>query len=302
VCGWWFLGVLPNVRAPGAADTLQFAASASALWRGDWYFYFAQMPAQLGWLGVVLAVAGTWGVMRSARTTSSDPPQVARLWPLCVLGPALLLLSLAPNKVPWLVICLFPAWATLIAVAVDRGVSWLGRRWGEARPWWRPAGAAMAAVAVMLAYAPALLRGYEPLARRLVESQWRGAEQSRAAADVVNQHVPESARLLLTSFHYWRGVPPGLPDPIFTYYLEKKPGVLLRSHRRTLAELAGDIREYQIDWALLSPESADAPAIFGGLVSTLREPPYKTPGAWLFHTAGWGGPSSTNLVSTEPKQ
>jgi len=56
-------------------------------------------------------------------------------------------------------------------------------------------------------------REYEPALRRFVETQWRGTANSKEAAGAVNAVASEGDRMLLTSFHCWKG----LPDPLFTY-------------------------------------------------------------------------------------
>ena len=287
-CGWWYLGVLPRVHVPGGGDVFQFALNSQALWQSEWSFYFTQLPVLLGWAGVGLTVLGCVLAVRAWLLSNGSSNGVAEIWmtwPVCVLGPALALISFVPNKVPWIVIALLPAWATLAALAAAK----ITEHFAELRPvsvrWFRPAvvaGAAAVLAVMTLAFSP---RDYDSMLRRVASSQWRGAANSREAAAVLNENVQDGERLLLTSFHYWQGLPPGLPDPIFTYYLEKKPSVLLRSHQQTFGDVVADIRKYQLDWALLSPEPGDAAnAIFGGFEQSLGLEAKRTSGAWLFRT------------------
>ena len=286
-CGWWYLGVLPRARVPGGSDVIQFAMNAQLLWHSDWTFYFAQLPVLLGWLGVTLAGAGAaWAVHAWFKERDDDElPSAWSVWPLTVLVPALVLISIVPNKVPWIVISLLPAWAALVALALNEATKWLGIISFTRAVWLRPALTAACAVVVAGAMLAASTRDYEPMLRRVAESQWRGAANSKEAAEILNRNVRDDDRVLLTSFYYWQGLPPGLPDPIFTYYLVKKPIVLLRSHQRPFGDVVADIREHQLDWALLSPEPGEAASVlFAGFEQVLGLPPQRTTGAWLFRT------------------
>ena len=279
--------MVPRVRGTGAGDVFQFAVNSQALWRSEWTFYFAQLPVLLGWLGVTLAVAGAaWAVHAWRKDRAADGlPAAWSVWPLMVLVPALLLISIVPNKVPWIVISLLPAWAALMALAVNELVKLSDKIFSPRAAWLRPALTVGCAVMVAGGMLAASTRDYEPMLRRVAESQWRGAANSKEAAEILNRNVRDDERVLLTSFYYWQGLPPGLPDPIFTYYLVKKPAVLLRSHRRALDDVLADIHAHQIDWALLSPEPGEAAnALFGGLERTLGVSPKRTAGAWLFRT------------------
>ncbi len=294
-CGWWFLGVLPRVKAPGAGDTFQFALNAQGIWRGDWSFYFAQLPAVLGWIGVSLALTGLVFVLFLRHDSEQQLPRVWRVWPVALLVPAFVLLIIVPNKVPWIIIALLPAWATLAAVALANLTTFLSHAAGDGHRWIRPAIITSAAALVLVAVVPT--RSFASIAEKLVASQWRGASNSKEAADVVNRSVSNGDRVLLTSFYYWKGLPAGLPDPIFTYYLSKQPTVLIRSHQLKFDQFVGDIRQYRLDWALLSPEPADASSVFGGFEKQFGIEPQKTTGAWLYRTTKIYELPSTNALS-----
>lgn len=284
ICGWWYLGVVPRVGAAGT-DTFSFALSARSLWQQDWSFYLQQVPTHLGLIGAALAAVGLVVCIGTWRKFPANPHQWWPIWPLCLLVPALLLISLLPNKVPWIVIGLFPAWATLAGMAL-------------ARLKLRPLLITMLAglVGGLLVFsAPS---DYESMLRRVAETQWRGAAMSKEAAMALNRRLRDDDGLLLTSFHYWKGIPPGLPDPIFTYYLEKKPRVLLRSHQATAAQFLNDVRTYHLDWAMLSPEPGEAAeAIFSGFNRAVGPPAERSAGAWLYRTTEL--PTSLPIANTD---
>jgi hypothetical protein len=199
--------------------------------------------------------------------------------------PSLGLLSVLRSKVPWVVIALFPAWATLAAIAMGLAMG-CARRWSTGSVRWRKTSAIALAVCVMLVALLGVVGGdYESALRAASEDQWRGASHSRAAADAMNELCHDGERALVTSFYYWKGIPPGHPCPIFAYYFVRKVEVLIRSHERSFPELLGDIREYRLDWALLSPTPGESEyAIFGGFEGQLGLRPHKLSGAFLFQT------------------
>jgi hypothetical protein len=275
-CGWWYLIVVPRARVPGSTDVFKFAASGDALWQSDGFFYLARLPIELGWLAVPLALIGAVLVLRKQQGPFT-------LWPVAVLAPALLLITLVPNKVPWIVIALVPAWATLAAVAAAGVICGLPlAETSRLRP---------AIIAIFIAAFSAVTigtstRDYEAAARRFVETQWRGAANSREAANAVNAVVSDGERMLLTSFHYWKGLPEGLPDPVFTYYLARKPVFLVRSHKLSFVDLLSEVRQHRLDWALLSPEPDNSGPIIEGLQQRFGLIPAKaTTGALLYRTS-----------------
>jgi 4-amino-4-deoxy-L-arabinose transferase-like glycosyltransferase len=276
-CGWWYLIVVPTARVPGSTDVFKFAASSDALWQSEWFFYFGRLPTELGWFALGLAMIGILVLIRKGIGENAF-----RLWPLTVLVPALLLISIVPNKVPWIVIALMPAWATLASVAAAAIMRVLPLAdTGRLRP--AITGLFISAFAAVTLGTPT--RDYESALRRFVETQWRGAANSKQAADGVNAIVSDGDRMLLTSFHYWKGLPEGLPDPIFTYYLVKKPVFLVRSHKLSFVDLLNDVRQHRLDWALLSPEPENSAPIINGLQQRFGLIPAKaTTGALLYST------------------
>jgi len=274
-CGWWYLIVLSNARAPGSADVFKFAASREAIWQSEWYFYFARLPLELGWTALPLAMIGAFLVLQTEKNNAFA------LWPVAVLAPALLMITVVPNKVPWIVIVLLPAWASLAGVAVRTLVQALCA-------WQMKRGTAVTALCAAGIGAATFFgspRDYEATLRRFAEAQWRGAVNSKQTAEAANTVVMDGERMLVTSFHYWKGLPEGLPDPVFTYYFVKKPIVLVRSHKLSLAELIADVRQHRLDWALLSPEPQNSAPITGGLQQRFGLVPAKaTAGALLYRT------------------
>jgi hypothetical protein len=287
-CGWWYLGLAPRYGTMGSSDVFQFAANRQALWENQWFFYLQQMPILLGWFGVFAGGCGIALVIKRLIDRCKTPTQRPAIWwgwPLCLLVPALTVISIVPNKVPWIVITLLPACATLAALALGHGASWLSLHFKLNVPAIRMASIGLALIAIAAINLPAA-SDYESMLRRIAPGQERGAAKSREIAYLLNEHIRDEDRILLTSFHYWKGMPPGLPDPIFTYYFGRKPSVLLRSHERSASEVVADVRSYQLDWAVLSPEPGDAATVlFGHMEEHLDQPPHKAGGAWLFHTA-----------------
>lgn len=302
--GWWYLIVSPlNAAArsgaphgsPGWAALspanlvylLRFATSGENVWRQPWHYYLSELPGALGYAGLALAAGGAalllWaGLSRKEDgTTFRAKGAIAGAWPLAVLAPSYLLLSLLPSKVLWVPIVLYPAWAAAQAVAAAAAVAAAGRL----APRLPQVARGLAASAIALAMlVPALRMDYAATLERA--GLGRAEAWSRAAAEAVNAHVRDTDRFLVTSFHYWSGQR-AQACPIFVYYLERRPETLVRSHRATFAQLVDDVRKFRIDWVLASPApGAAASDVLGGFTRSLGLPPIPCGRACLFHTSG----------------
>jgi len=302
VCGWWYLIVVPRasvVGSPGhvsfwsslfhgmATEHLRFATRTDTGWENPWHYYFSKLPLELGWLGIALAVAGFVVALclPFANANGERASRMQRWWPLSLLVPAICLLSLLHAKVPWIVIALIPAWASLQGLALAAIISFL--RESPISPSFLSRAIPMGlSICVIVAMSCSVFRhDYETILHRIDESQWRGASYSREAAELMNKQTHDGERALVTSFHYWKGYAPGQACPIFACYFVRKVDVLLRPHDRSFQDLVNDIKRYRLDWALLSPEAGDAEReIFSGFDQKLGPTPYRLPQAFLYRT------------------
>lgn len=280
-------------------DHFRFAVKGDPLWLESPFYYFQQLPLYLGIAGLVMAVAGVLLLITRAARCLLNKPSIASeqlekegvperhdmtgYWPVFLLFPTYVLLSVFPSKVAWLTMSLFPAWATLCALGLNGAISWLSRRSRAAtenRQAWVASGM-LGACMLGIAY-PVLRSSYEDLLER-VDPGRIGAKYSFEIAQAVNANVAKDERLLFTSFHYVRGIPAGLPCAVFTYYLRKDIPVLVRRHDAKIDQLLQDAARYEIDWLLLSPEPGDeALSQFGTLVNEHGLMPLKLEKAWLF--------------------
>jgi hypothetical protein len=145
------------------------------------------------------------------------------------------------------------------------------------------AGAAL--VIGLLALAAVYGRDYESVLRKVDPGHWYGASCSRETAQAMNRLVRDDERVLLTSFLYWQGIPPGDPCAVFAYYYQRRGGVILRSHKAGYEDLVKDIRKYRLDWAVLSPEVGQPEfQMFDGFIKTLKLKPCRLRRAYIFRT------------------
>ena len=298
VAGWWYLGVKTNTdgvvsdAAPpgeavgllqrllaGVAEHFHFATGAdrwAANWTGSWRYYLSRLPHDLGWVGFLLAAAGT--ILLPLQCVRDGKREVC--WPLVLLAPALIVLSVLPGKVPWVPICLYPAWATLGAIGAAFIVRWSSAK-GE------KGGAAVTIVVLLVVSASTL--SYKGMLEHDGSRQLVPATNSKQIADVLNGLVSDTDRVLLTSFHHWQGPKPGYVCPVFTSYLERKPAMLVRSHLLTFDAYLADIKEHRIDWAVLSPPPGpEAQALFDQF-KALGLTPCRLDGAFIFRTSSLHG-------------
>lgn len=292
-CGWWYLIVLPRVAPKGrATEHLHFASGSQLGWVSDWSYYFTKLPLELGWLGIALAVVGTC-VLAWRLCKPNQEARMSALWPLALLVPPLVVLSAIPSKVPWIVISLLPAWASLQAagaMAIMAAVNRIGDRFLRSSSQRNTAAAMATSILVVVVLCATVFlvvrRDYESVLKRIDEGQWSGASFSREAAEAMNDHCKDGERALIESFHYWRELPPGHPCPVFACYFQRKVDVLIRSHETPFSELAADIAKYHLDWALLSPDPGPHEYnVFSGFEQTLGLTPLPMRKARLYHTA-----------------
>jgi len=306
VSGWWYVGVrgILATDTTGSAGPLHarlldgflyhvgFAVGKDTGWSHPWHYYFGRLVDDLGVLGIVVALAGLLLVVSRRRESTSQ-----KLWPLALLVPALAGLSVLRSKVPWVVLVLLPAWASLQAVALGSALAALERRIATHRVAGRASVrrallAGVATVAVLFLAWPVARRNYEDVLRRMDRGPGWGASASKEAAELVDRMADDGDRVLVTSFHYWKGLSPGHPCAVFAYYLQKDVGIVMRSHERPFEKLADDVRRHRIDWALLSPEPGKMAAeVLGGFSTGQGAERHDTKGAVLFRTGiDRGGP------------
>lgn len=310
----WYLVVLPLVNRPPGAGALTFNSLAALLthgalahlkfglgadpnWHQPWYYYLGQLRHEIGMIGIALAVIGICVCVAWMKSTGrKDAQGWLQMWPIMLIIPALAGLSCLPAKVPWLTIALAPGWATIIALGINAITSHPWHKRGS-NPYLIPTLMVLAGGSILVAAAITPMN-YERMLQRVDASQWRGASQSRDLAALVNHHARDGDRLLLTSFHYWAGLAPGRPCPVFTCYLKRQVTILLRSHQITADEVVADARRFRLDWALLSPEPGAAEmALFGGLDQDYHCPTLPGEGAFLFdlrNLPGRTGPTNSS--------
>ncbi|MFH0953521.1 MAG: glycosyltransferase family 39 protein [Verrucomicrobiota bacterium] len=313
--GWWYLGFSTALRYFLAFVTgLPLAATDISVWTRPWYFYLKLLPLDLGWGGVALCLAGVVAIWRvrppdahSPTCPPACPPKPWRrrkpegrrrirpfvsssvLWPLAVLVPAYLLLSVMRGKAPWFVVALYPTLATLQGVGADGLVRAL-RSLFERTPALGRAGPRLLAggLAILVAWAfvwNAWGRDYEESLRQREWPIWWGSYASREAALTLNRLAREGDRVLVTPMHYWLGEKP-IPCAIFVYYLGGF-SVVVRPYDLSADDLVAAVKEHKLDWAMVSPDPVEAEQkLLGPLRKKYGLEPLSLQGACIYKTEG----------------
>lgn len=302
--GWWYLGFTTAMRYFLAFVTgLPLAKTDIDVWVRPWHYYLGLLPLDLGWGGVALCLLGllalfglgrqpSCSVLRSslARRSVFAKAAVASVgpcWPLAVLLPAYVLLSAMTGKAPWFVATLYPAFAGLLGVGAD-GVVRALRRTFQRVPALGARGPVLlaGALAALLAWGfvwNAWGRDYDTELRKREEPLWWGASASREAALTLNRLVQDGQKVLITPMHYWLGEKP-IPCAIFTCYLKDMP-VAVRPYDLTADDFVAAVKEYGLDWAMVSPDPAVAEEqLFEPLRKRYRLEPLRLQGTCVYRT------------------
>lgn len=285
---WWYVGFSPSIKY-----FIAFAVNSSKgvdvwVWSRPWHYFLGKLNLDLGYVGLVLSLLGVLGIAFRCRSRDHEP---SCFWPLAVLVPAYLLISMARGKAVWFTIVLYPVFAALQGVGMQGLLTvvksrldrlsakwtWMGRMW----PRW-------AVVAIALVGASYLIAGvwgrdYERTLYAQDGGIWWGAQASRQAAMRVNGVVTNGQKVLITPMSYWQ-YRDKEPCPIFVYYLNDIP-VLVRPYDVSASELVAAVREYRLDWAMVSPEGvAGLRTLLQPLVRDYGVSPMFLQGACIFKT------------------
>jgi hypothetical protein len=270
-------------------EHIHFAAGSerwAANWAGEWHYYFSGLPFNLGIAGLLFAWSGIciliW-VMLKKRSNEIFPESGLKnmyracLWPICLVVPSLLLLTALKSKVPWVTVALAHGWVTLQAVTIAAVLYYV-------KP--RMISYVLSLLIIGTGLLPVCCRNYEDVLRKSRTKQWESASSSREVAVKMNNLTSSSDRVLMTSFYYWQGPEPGYLCPIFVYYYYGNAQILMRSHERSFKEILSDVKEYKIDWVVLSPvPGPHANSLFNGFMMMGLEP-HRLRMAYIFRTTG----------------
>lgn len=252
LAGWWYL-----FRGTDLGHQFAFVTGIEVReveeWSKPWWYFFAKLRLDLGWPGVIAAVAGL-AVVVGRVAGVAGPARGLAFWPLAVLLPGYAIITLMHGKTPWLNIALLPAWAALQGTACD----WLWRlplpgRFG------RRGLLSFAALAVLAA---ALVRfDYARFMQRQDLGMWRGSNASRSAAAVLARLAVPGQRILVTPMWYWTEEQ-AATCPIFLCYLDslgRHAGLELFAAANSIAapEFVEIVRAHRIDFALVAPPPGD---------------------------------------------
>lgn len=257
---WWYLIVAPSRSFSLEAITshITFAMADGGGWRAPSCFYLSTLRKLLSPLGVVLVVLGVIaGLLCNKKDMKQNGEYTERVysyWPFFVAAPAVFLLSSMPAKVSWTLISIMPPLSVIMALGISKFPFCL---FGDSRRVANVVALSLAVGCVVSLLALTLVSKYDSILHSVTPEQYRGAVQSRTVAEVVNNLVSDDDTILLSSFHYWKGIVPGQACPIFAEYLVKKPAVVLCGHEEPFESIVSLIIQYKIALAILSPSPGE---------------------------------------------
>ena len=286
---WWYVGFSSSI-AYFIAFAVNFADKGVDVWMWSrpWHYFLGKLALDLGGGGLVLSLFGVLALELWRRNRAGD---VSIFWPLAVLVPAYILISLARGKAVWFTITLYPVFAALQGAGMQGCLTilkeWLDRHavsWKERISLpssWIATAVALAVVIPSVAHVWGL--DYEKMLYAQDGGIWWGAHASRQAAERMNGVVRSGQKVLITPMSYWQ-YRDKEPCPIFIYYLKDMP-LLVRPTGLSASELVDAVKKYQLDWAMVSPEGATGAAVLlRPLVRDYGLSPLFLPGACILKT------------------
>jgi 4-amino-4-deoxy-L-arabinose transferase-like glycosyltransferase len=284
---WWYVLFSNSVK-----QVLKFAFDAqgkeTTIWSRPWYYFFDKLHVDIGFWGVGLCLLGVFALWmlrrRSPSGSAESPDSVEQGWPLALLLPAYVVISLLRGKTPWFTTTLYPALATLqgigaawVVAAAERRAARLGRTVGVSLT--------VLLLGIVLVAGVPWGGDYEDAFRAQDESLWHGSTVSRSTAFMMNRLVKDSERALITPMYYWMSREPN-PCPVFTYYLKDMP-VLVRPTDTPLEQLLALIRQYRLDWMMFSPDpEIGFPAVIEPMMKRYKTPVILLEGASILNVSG----------------
>lgn len=256
---WWFVIASRGGSLSSITQHINFAVAEGRAWTGGLAFYFTLLYKLTLPAGCIIFIGGIlilFGRCRREKVTSL-------IWPALPLIGTLLILTLIPRKVPWIIIVLLPCVATVQAQALSMLIRSISMRTTSAAAPLLLSGILSASLAV-----PQFSQNHEEMLKSISPDQYRGSTRSRETALVANRLINDNDRVMLTSFHYWKGVVPGQICPVFTCYLKTSPEILSVPHNLPFEEMVTLICKYNLTWAVVSPDpGVHENDILGGFIT-----------------------------------
>jgi len=272
VSGWWY------ITAPGWQENLHYFMGTTKFTRGHegpWWYYFAKLRSDLGWVGLALMLAGlVAAVARPAKGKQGVELQRfrrSRYLPFFLLFPAYLVISFSHGKPAWITMVLQPPLALLVGLgwaAMARILLSAGKSSGGNTP---PRFLIAVVFLVLLLGLPLAGFRYDDYLKQVSPNQYRVIETSSEIVAAVNAEVRDGERLLILPMLYRNN--PAYPDPIFYESLRVSPEILrsmnLALDYRTLVSL---VISKRVHWVLMSPfEGSTQEALVRGLAGDIPE-------------------------------
>lgn len=255
---WWFFLSSRSGLFSSISQHLNFAVSKGPGWSGDFTFYPALIYKLLSPAGAILLIAGLICIAKRAPWER----RTAVIWPALPLVATILLLTLIPRKVPWIVIVLLPCMATAQAIAVS-----ILLKHAEKSSKTAIAVVPLSLLLIITLSIPAFRHSHEEMLKLVSPDQYRGSTRSRDTATAANALINDKDRVLLSSFHYWKGIEPGQMCPVFTCYFKPRAQILAVPHNTPFEQIVSLLTTHNLGWAIVSPEPGeDEKDIIGGFI------------------------------------
>ncbi|HEY5531646.1 MAG TPA: glycosyltransferase family 39 protein [Candidatus Anoxymicrobiaceae bacterium] len=314
---WWYLFVS---RSRGEFFQFFLGRSQESLnWRQPWHYYLGRIPLDMGWVTVVLAVAGLaflvvhirrsgWPrAVRAAREDAEDEGEraavskgahwereylgVSRSYEMALLPVVWILfiylfLSVSLGKPPWLIYAAIPAFALLGGWGLSQTATALSGRPRIA--------AVLVVVALAVALAFSIPVGFGAYLRK-ADPTYGHSLTYKSAADYMNGRMSSSGRVMIRLNDFTPNIAFYLksykPDSIAELPSDPSRGdrtltgnstVVISGRDATVNEVAGHVLNAHPDFLMIRPGFTGADGYDPALVLARFAQPVKIDGVWVF--------------------
>lgn len=262
ISGWWYLFMAANTGSFWAF--FRGTSQEAKLFAMPWWYYFAKLRFDLGWIGLLLFCIGILALLPPRRRWEAhnfiQHLRRTRLLPFFLLLPAYTVLTVSTGKPPWLTIAIQPwlallvglGWVFLTEKALQRIPGLQNRTAAHLKPLLAPI------LLLPILFIPVSNFTYIQYLTRMCGDQLSAIQGAYVIAEALNKATEDNDGLLILPDLYRGGST--APDPIVIWQTRKNLRIYRNLGSQDFAWFTKVIRQNRIKWTLLFPMESSSQA------------------------------------------